>query len=166
MRCQRHLFTQHPAATKVGSNHKSVQIAHVKISQRKNILWRWRLSALQSPETSAILHTVKCQVMAWMAEYHEMLRELGIEEDDLQFAGSHDHGTFQLTEKYISRVEATLIAWFTNILEVLHNFRRLDRESLLHRSFSLTDIAEQRLVHEIFHKKYLSWWVQSLEPPL
>ena len=53
-----------------------------------------------------------------MAEYHETLRELGIEEDDLQFASSSDHGTFQLTEKYISRVEATLIAWFTNILEV------------------------------------------------
>ena len=56
--------------------------------------------------------------MAWMAEYHETLRELGIEEEDLQFASSSDHGTFQLTEKYISRVESTLIAWFTNILEV------------------------------------------------
>ena len=53
-----------------------------------------------------------------MAEYHETLQELGIEEEDLQFASSSDHGSFQLTEKYISRVESTLIAWYTNILEV------------------------------------------------
>ncbi len=54
-----------------------------------------------------------------MADYHETLRELGIEEEDLQFASTSDHGNFQLTEKYISRVESTLITWFTNILEVL-----------------------------------------------
>lgn len=56
--------------------------------------------------------------MAWIADYQETLRELGIGEDDLQFPTAMDHGTYQLTEKYISRVESTLINWFTNILEV------------------------------------------------
>lgn len=56
--------------------------------------------------------------MAWVGDYQETLRELGIEEEDLQFPGSVENGTYQLTEKYMSRVESTLIAWFTNILEV------------------------------------------------
>ena len=63
---------------------------------------------------------LSCQVMAWIGEYHETLRELGIEEDALQFASGIDNGTYLLTDKYISRVENTLIAWFTNILEVRH----------------------------------------------
>jgi len=56
--------------------------------------------------------------MAWVTDYQETLRELGIEEADLQFPGGTDQGSYLLTEKYISRVEATLISWFANILEV------------------------------------------------
>lgn len=60
--------------------------------------------------------------MAWIADYQETLRELGIEENDLQFPGGIDNGTYLLTEKYISRLESTLITWFTNILEVSFSF--------------------------------------------
>lgn len=90
-----------------------------------------------------------------------MLRELGIEEDDLQFAGSYDHGTFQLTEKYISRVEATLIAWFTNILEVgtIPLLQARFRSTSALRSLfdgSLAAAADiTRLRHETFHKRCL-----------
>ena len=56
--------------------------------------------------------------MAWITDYQETLRELGIEEENLQFPAGIDSGTYQLIEKYISRIESTLVAWFTNILEV------------------------------------------------
>ena len=57
--------------------------------------------------------------MAWVTDYQETLRELGIEEADLQFPGGTEHGSYLLTEKYITRVEMTLISWFNNILEVI-----------------------------------------------
>jgi hypothetical protein len=56
--------------------------------------------------------------MAWVNDYQETLRELGIEEVDLQFPSGTERGSYLLTEKYISRLEATLISWFANILEV------------------------------------------------
>lgn len=56
--------------------------------------------------------------MAWITDYQETLRELGIEEDSVQLPTGSDSGTYQLTEKYIARVESTLITWFNNILEV------------------------------------------------
>ena len=61
------------------------------------------------------------QVMEWITEYQDTLRELGLEEEDLQFPAGKDRGSALLTEKYISRMEATVTGWFTNILEVCCN---------------------------------------------
>ena len=56
--------------------------------------------------------------MEWITEYQDTLRELGVEEEDLQFPAGKDRGSALLTEKYIGRMEATVTGWFTNILEV------------------------------------------------
>ena len=56
--------------------------------------------------------------MGWVTEYQETSRDLGIEEDRLQFPAGPGSGTWLMTEKYMSRVETTLVAWYTNILGV------------------------------------------------
>ena len=58
------------------------------------------------------------QVIAWVNQYSDMLRDLGIEEDALAFPAGSDRGVSLLTDKYIERMRLQLNAWFTNILEV------------------------------------------------
>lgn len=58
-------------------------------------------------------------MLSWVTDYQEVLRDLGVEEEQIAFSNSKDCGTVLMTEKYISRVESTLTTWFTNILEVM-----------------------------------------------
>ena len=59
-----------------------------------------------------------CQVMGWVNQYHDTLRDLGIEEDELGFPAGSDRGIGMLTDKYIDRMRQQLNAWCTNILQV------------------------------------------------
>ena len=59
-----------------------------------------------------------CQVMGWVNQCHDTLRDLGIEEDELGFPRGSDRGTGMLTDKYINRMQQQLNAWCTNILQV------------------------------------------------
>ena len=59
-----------------------------------------------------------CQVMGWVNQYHDTLRDLGIEEDELGFPTGSDRGIGMLTDKYIERMRQQLNAWCSNILEV------------------------------------------------
>lgn len=60
------------------------------------------------------------QVIKWVTRYQQEVRiKLNIEEEDLAFPAGPGSGTWLMTEKYISRVESILVAWFTNILEVI-----------------------------------------------
>lgn len=56
------------------------------------------------------------QVMTWVSRYQESCRELGIEDDKLEFPKGR--GLAMLIDKYIERIHQTLKTWFTNILEV------------------------------------------------
>lgn len=59
------------------------------------------------------------QVMGWVNQYHDTLRDLGIEEDELGFPSGSDRGIGMLTDKYIDRMRQQLNSWFTNILQVM-----------------------------------------------
>ena len=80
------------------------------------------------------------QVMGWVTDYQLSSRDLGIEEDDLKFPAGPGSGTWFMTEKYISRVESTLVAWYTNILEVTNRFFAVVDLSYLHTKVSNTFI--------------------------
>lgn len=68
-------------------------------------------------------HLLSCQVMAWVNQYHDTLRDLGIEEEELGFPLSSDRGIGMLTDKYIDRMRQQLNAWCTNILQVSDHAR-------------------------------------------
>ncbi|KAL3132011.1 hypothetical protein ABBQ32_008631 [Trebouxia sp. C0010 RCD-2024] len=57
------------------------------------------------------------KVMGWVNQYHDTLRDLGIEEEELGFPLSADRGIGMLTDKYIDRMRQQLNAWCTNILQ-------------------------------------------------
>jgi len=57
------------------------------------------------------------QVMGWVNQYSDTLRDLGIEEDELGFPTGSDRGVGMLTDKYIERMRQQLNTWFTNILQ-------------------------------------------------
>ena len=56
--------------------------------------------------------------MAWVNQYGETLRDLGIEEDKLGFPYEANRGMGMLTDKYIERMRQQLNSWFTNIIQV------------------------------------------------
>lgn len=56
--------------------------------------------------------------MGWVNQYHDTLRDLGIEEVELGFPLTSDRGIGMLTDKYIDRMRQQLNAWCTNILQV------------------------------------------------
>ena len=56
--------------------------------------------------------------MGWVNQYHDTLRDLGIEEDELGFPVGSDRGIGMLTDKYIDRMHQQLNSWCTNILQV------------------------------------------------
>ena len=56
--------------------------------------------------------------MAWVNQYNETLRDLGIEEDKLGFPDEANRGMGMLTDKYIERMRQQLSSWFTNIIQV------------------------------------------------
>ncbi len=58
------------------------------------------------------------QVMGWVNQYSDTLRDLGIEEEELGFPTGSDRGVGMLTDKYIERMQQQLNTWFTNILQV------------------------------------------------
>ena len=55
--------------------------------------------------------------MAWVGSYQDTCRELGIEDDDLEFPVGQGRGIGALVDKYTERVAGLLSTWFTNILE-------------------------------------------------
>ena len=57
--------------------------------------------------------------MGWINQYHNTLRDLGIEEDKLGFPTGSDRGVGCLTDKYIDRMHQQLNTWISNILQVL-----------------------------------------------
>lgn len=59
------------------------------------------------------------QVLAWVNQYQETLRDLGIEEDEVRFSDSSSRGEGLLLRKYVERLHSTLNTWCTNILEVM-----------------------------------------------
>ena len=59
------------------------------------------------------------QVLAWVNQYQETLRDLGIEEDEVRFSDSSSGGEGLLLRKYVERLHSTLTTWCTNILEVI-----------------------------------------------
>ena len=58
------------------------------------------------------------QVLAWVNQYQETLRDLGIEEDEVRFSDSSSGGEGLLLRKYVERLHSTLTTWCTNILEL------------------------------------------------
>ena len=56
--------------------------------------------------------------MAWVNQYSETLRDLGIEEDKLGFPHNSNRGMGLLTDKYIERMRQQLNSWFSNIIQV------------------------------------------------
>ncbi len=54
--------------------------------------------------------------MSWVGRYQDTCRDLGIEDDKLDFPKGR--GLTMLIDKYIDRIHQTLKTWFTNILEV------------------------------------------------
>ena len=67
-----------------------------------------------------MLHSL-VQVMAWVNQYCETLRDLGIEEDKLGFSHDSNQGMGMLTDKYIERMRQQLNSWFANIIQVFSN---------------------------------------------
>ena len=65
------------------------------------------------------LSTFVPQVLAWVNQYQETLRDLGIEEDEVRFSDSSSGGEGLLLRKYVERLHSTLTTWCTNILEVI-----------------------------------------------
>lgn len=57
------------------------------------------------------------KVLAWVNQYQETLRDLGIEEDEVRFSDSSSRGEGLLLRKYVERLHSTLNTWCTNILE-------------------------------------------------
>lgn len=56
--------------------------------------------------------------MAWVNQYSETLRDLGIEEEKLGFLHDANRGMGMLTDKYIDRMRQQLNSWFSNIIQV------------------------------------------------
>lgn len=77
--------------------------------------------AVQRVAWKSLLFAFSCQVMGWVNQYHDTLRDLGIEEEELGFPLSADRGIGMLTDKYIDRMRQQLNAWCTNILQVSQN---------------------------------------------
>ena len=57
-------------------------------------------------------------MLAWVNQYQETLRDLGIEEEEVRFPESTSRGEALLLRKYVERLHDTLTTWFTNILQV------------------------------------------------
>ena len=64
------------------------------------------------------LSLVQAQVMGWVSGYQATLRELGLDDEDVNFPSGANRGVSVLISKYTDRMHATLQAWFVNILEV------------------------------------------------
>ena len=82
----------------------------------------WKVHMLLSDCSKSVSVEVTCfgvcQVMGWVNQYHDTLRDLGIEEDELGFPVGSERGIGMLTDKYIDRMHQQLNAWCTNILQV------------------------------------------------
>lgn len=58
------------------------------------------------------------QVMRWVSEYQETLRDLDVADEELHFPAGADRGCALLIQKYAGRMQAMLTSWIQNIVEV------------------------------------------------